>query len=262
MTQIHPSSIISDGAKIGKNVSIGAFCTIGKDSVIGDNCRIHSHVVIEGMTTIGNECEIFPFAAVGTPPQDLKYGGEKSRLVIGDRCTIRENATIHTGTADDAMETRVGNDCLIMVAAHIAHDCIVGNNVIMANNATLGGHVKVGDGAIIGGLSAVHQFVRIGKGAIIGGMSGVEADVLPYALIKGDRASLAGLNLIGLERSGIKRAQVRDIQKLYNQIFASNDTLNDRIEKAKLDFSGDVIAQEILAFASERSKFSICKPKA
>lgn len=260
MTDIHPTAIIAKGAQIGAGVHIGPYCIIGPHVVLGDGCTLHAHVVIEGHTTLGAACEVYPFAVLGTAPQDLKYAGEPSRLVIGARCRIREHATLHPGTAGDKMETRVGADCLLMVGCHVAHDCVIGDRVIMANNATLGGHVEVGDGAIIGGLSAVHQFVRIGAGAIIGGMSGVEADVLPYARVKGERAHVAGLNLIGLERRGIDRDRIRALTRLYAQIFEGHGTLESRLDAAQSIFADDPLATEVIAFARTRTRFPLCRP--
>ena len=198
MTDIHPTAIVDPAASLGDDVAIGPYCIVGGDAVLGDRVRLHSHVVIGGKTDIGAQTEIFPFASIGLVPQDLKYSGEESTLVIGCRNRIREYATMNPGTADGGMVTRVGDDCLFMVSAHVAHDCIVGNNFILANNATLGGHVVVGDYAILGGLTAVHQFVRIGRHAIIGGMTGVENDVIPYGTVVGDRGQLTGLNIIGV----------------------------------------------------------------
>ena len=201
--KIHPSAVVSSKAQIGDNVEIGPFCVVGDDVKIGEGTILKSHVVVEGDTVIGKNNIIFPFASIGLEPQDLKFKGEKSRVEIGDNNKIREHVTIHLGTQDGAMVTKIGSNCLLMVGVHIAHDCVVGNHVIFANNATLAGHVEVGDHVVIGGLSAVHQFVRIGAGAMIGGMSGVESDVFPNGLVMGERASLAGLNLVGLKRREI-----------------------------------------------------------
>lgn len=259
-TDIHPTAIIHPGAALGPGVRVGPYCVVGPHVTLGAGCVLHSHVVVDGHTDLGQGCEVFPFAALGTPPQDLKYAGEPSRLTIGPRTRVREHATVHPGTAGDRMETRVGAGCLLMVACHVAHDCVLGDGVILANNATLGGHVTVGDGAIIGGLAAVHQFVRIGSGAIIGGMSGVEADVLPHARVKGERARLAGLNLVGLERRGAGRAAIRSLQRLYDHIFADEGTLESRLSEAEGLFAGDPVAAEVIAFARARSRFALCAP--
>lgn len=257
---IHSSAIISEKAEIGDNVSIGAYCVIGDNVKIASNCEIKPHVVIEGDTSIGENTVIFPFASIGLIPQDLKFKGEKSTLVIGSNCTIREHVTINPGTETGVMETRIGNNCLLMVGVHVAHDCVVGNNVIMANNATLAGHVQVGDNAIIGGLSAVHQFIRIGENAMIGGMSGVEADVIPFGLVKGERAFLAGLNIIGMERKGIDRSEIRTVQKAFSLLFSEEGNHEDRLEKLSREYSGNALIEKILGFAKEKTGFPLCRP--
>lgn len=257
---IHPTAIIEDGAKIADNVQIGPYCVIGPDVSLAEGVTLKSHVVVDGLTQIGAGTTVYPFASLGTPPQDLKYAGEKSSLIIGANNTIREHVTMNPGTKDGSMETRVGDNCLFMMATHVAHDCVIGNNVIMANNATLGGHVTVGDNAIIGGLAAVHQFVRIGNNAIIGGMSGVESDVIPYGRVKGERAALAGLNLIGLERRGYDKAQIKTMQKAFQALFSGEGTLEQRIETVASDFASEDTVMDIIAFARQKTKFALCQP--
>lgn len=258
---IHPLAVIEPGAIIGENVEIGPFCVIGPRVRLGAGVKIASHVVIGGGTEIGEKCTIHAFASIGGAPQDLKYAGEDSRLIIGRNNTIREYVTMNPGTKDGGMETRVGDNGLFMVGAHVAHDCRVGDNVIMANNATLAGHVHVGDFAIIGGLSAVHQFVRIGDHAIIGGMSGVENDVIPYGRVKGERAFLAGLNLIGLERRGFDKDAIRALQRAFNQLFGEEGTLDQRIETVSQDYAGDETIMKIVEFAKAKTKFPLCQPQ-
>ncbi len=259
---IHPTAIIHDQAKIGCHVYIGPYCIIGENVVLSDHCRLHAHVVVDGYTEIGEGTEIFPFASIGTAPQDLKYKGEASRLIIGKRNKIREHVTMNPGTQDDNMVTRVGDDCLFMMGSHVAHDCIVGNHVILANNATLAGHVKVGDRVIIGGLSAVRQFARIGKGAIIGGMTGVENDVIPYGLVMGERGSLAGLNLVGLQRSGLTSQQINDLRAVFKTLFQSDEgVLNQRLEKVANDYQDNDLVNEIVEFVKNKNKLAICQPK-
>lgn len=258
--KIHPTAIIETGAVIAEDVEIGPFCVIGPRVSLGAGVKIKSHVVIEGRTEIGAGCVIHPFASLGGAPQDLKYAGEDSRLVIGKNNTIREYVTMNPGTKDGGMETIVGDNGLFMVGVHVAHDCRVGNNVIMANNATIAGHVHVGDYAIIGGLSAVHQFIRIGDHAIIGGMSGVENDVIPYGRVKGERAFLAGLNLIGLERRGFGKDDVRTLQRAFNQLFGDEGTLEQRIEAVSQDYAGDETVMKIVEFAKAKTKFPLCQP--
>ena len=220
MTGVHPTAIVEDGAKLGKDVDIGPYCIVGANVSLGDGVRLHSHVVVGGRTTVGDSTEIFPFASIGLAPQDLKYAGEESELIVGARVRVREHVTMNPGTSGGGMLTRVGDDCLFMVGSHVAHDCIVGNNVILANNATLAGHVEVGDFAIIGGLSAVHQFVRIGAHAMIGGMSGVEHDLIPYGSAMGERARLRGLNLVGLQRRDFTRDDITNLRTAYRILFA------------------------------------------
>jgi len=263
--QIHPTAIIADSVKLGDNVTIGAYCVVDGNVEIGDGTRLISHVSISGNTKIGKNCQIFPFASLGHIPQDLKYHGEASSLIIGDNNTIREHVTMNGGTEGGGMETSVGNGCLFMVGAHVAHDCKVGNSVILANNATLAGHVEVGDFSIIGGLAAVHQFVRIGAHAVVGGMSGVEHDVIPYGSVMGERANLAGLNLVGLKRRGFDRDAIHALRNAYKMIFEdageNGETLASRAQKAKESYKDFAAVMEILGFMDNKSHRSLCVPK-
>lgn len=257
---IHPTAIIEEGATIAPDVAIGPYCVIGANVTLESGVTLKPHVVIEGHTHVGEGTTIYPFASIGSAPQDLKYAGENSTLTIGKNNTIREHVTINPGTESGGMKTVIGDNNLFMMASHVAHDCIIGSNVIMANNATLGGHVEVGDHAIIGGLAAVHQFVRIGTHAIIGGMSGVESDVIPYGRVKGDRAWLAGLNLIGLERRGFSKDEIRNLQKAFKQLFGDEGTMEERIEAVSSGFDSDATVAAIIAFAKQKSKFPLCQP--
>lgn len=257
---IHPSAIIETGATIGANVSIGAFSVIGPNVTLHDGVTIHSHVSISGKTTIGAGTSVYPFASLGSPPQDLKYHGEQSELIIGNNNVIREHVTMNPGTEGGGMKTTVGDNGLYMVGVHVAHDCCIGNHVIMANNATLAGHVTVGDYAVIGGLSAAHQFIRIGAFAVIGGMSGVENDVIPFGRVKGERAHLAGLNLVGLERGGFNKEQVRNLQRAFNQLFGDEGTFDQRIESVATDFADDKAVMDIIEFARGKTRFPLCQP--
>ena len=259
--QIHPTAVIEEGASLSNTVTIGPYCVIGKDVTLGDGVALRAHVNIEGVTTIGAGTKIFPFASLGTSPQDLKYAGEKTELLIGKNNTIREHVTMNPGTDHGNKKTVIGDNGLFMMGAHVAHDCVIGNNVIMANNATLAGHVTVGDFAVLGGLSAVHQFVRIGAHAIIGGMSGVENDVIPYGRVKGERAFLAGLNLIGLERRGFSKDEIRQLQRAFNQVFGNEGTLEQRIDIAATDFANDNLIMSIIEFARAKSNFPLCQPR-
>ena len=258
---IHSTAFVSESAKIGKNVKIGAYCVIGDNVEIADNVEIMSHVCVEGYTFVGEGTKIFPFAAIGFQPQDLKFRGEKSRLIIGKNNSIREYVTMHPGTEGGAMETVVGDNNLFMIGVHIAHDCVVGSNVIMGNNATLGGHVKIGDKVIIGGMSAVHQWVRVGSHAIIGGMSGVERDVIPYGSVKGERAKLYGINIIGLQRAEEERSEIKAVRNAYDMIFSGENTLFDNLKAAEEKFADSRCVKEISDFMRQETDRSFCLPK-
>lgn len=261
MSNIHPTAIVEDGASIAENVKIGPYCVIGADVTLDAGVVLHSHVCVAGRTHIGEGTQVFPFASIGHPPQDLKFEGEKSELIIGKNNMIREHVTMNPGTKGGGLMTRVGDNCLFMMASHVAHDCMVGNHVILANNATLAGHVHVGDHAIIGGLSAVHQFVRIGKHAMIGGMSGVEKDVIPYGSVMGERADLAGLNLIGLKRRNIDRDSIHALRSAYKELFEAHDgILSERIRIVREQYSATEV-QELLDFMETDSGRSFCTPK-
>lgn len=257
---IHPTAIVEPGAQLGTGVRIGAYSIIGAHVVLGDNVVIHPHVVVSGHTNIGAGTQIYPFSSIGSAPQDLKYHGEESRLIIGAGNVIREHVTMNPGTESGGMETIVGDGGLFMVGVHIAHDCRVGNNVILANQATLAGHVVLGDHVVIGGLSAVHQWIRIGEHAMIGGMTGVENDVIPYGRVKGERGFLAGLNLIGLERRGFSKDQIRILQKAYNHLFADQGTLEERLEKVAHDYAAEKLVQDLIEFARGKTRFPLCQP--
>ena len=261
MPQIHPTAIVASGARLADDVVIGPYCVIGEDVALGAGVRLAAHVVIDGRTTIGEGTRIFPFASIGLEPQDLKYQGEASSLVIGRHNTIREYVTINPGTAGGGMVTRVGDDCLLMVGVHIAHDCQIDDHVIMANNATLAGHVVIEQYARLGGLCAVHQFVRIGRHAMIGGMSGVERDVIPYGQVMGDRARLYGLNIVGMQRHGFSRDDIQGLRSAYQFLFSADGTLNDRVNETAERFGGIGPVDDIIAFIRADSSRAICQPK-
>ena len=261
MADIHPTAIIDAAAQIGAGVGIGPYCVIGPHVKLEDGVRLIAHVVVDGRTRIGKDTVVYPFASLGLPPQDLKYKGEPSRLDIGARNTIREHVTMNPGTEGGGMLTRVGDDCLFMVGAHVAHDCQIGDHVILANNATLAGHVAVGAYAIIGGLAAVHQFVRIGEHAMIGGMSGVENDVIPYGMVKGDRAHLAGLNLVGLERRGFGREDIRALRSAYRMLFANEGTMAERLEEVAELYKDKAHIESVVDFIRTRASRALCQPK-
>lgn len=261
MTDIHPSSIIDPAARLGSGVKIGPFCTVGPDVCLGDSVVLHSHVVVGGHTVIGARTEVFPFASIGLAPQDLKFSGEVSRLEIGSENRIREYVTMNPGTQGGGLVTRVGNNGLFMVGSHVAHDCMVGNNVILANNATLAGHVELGDFAIVGGLAAVHQFVRIGHHAMIGGMSGVEFDVIPFGAVTGERASLSGLNIVGLRRWGYERDVINEMRAAYRDLFEGGGVIQDRLAKVTQTYEGNEAVHQILDFVNAESNRGLTKPK-
>lgn len=261
MSEIHPTAIIADGAKIGDNVSIGPYSMVGSDVELDDGVELVSHVVVAGHTRIGANTRIFPFASIGHQPQDLKYNGEASNLTIGCNNVIREYVTMNPGTEGGGMVTRIGNNCLFMVAAHVAHDCQIADNVILVNNATLAGHVTIEEWAIIGGLSAVHQFVRIGKHAMVGGKTGVAEDVIPYGSVIGNRACLSGLNIIGLKRRDFSREDIQNLRKAYRLIFAEEGTFAERILDVAELFPDNEPVQDIINFINAESSRAICQPK-
>lgn len=228
---IHPSAVIEHGASLGAGCVIGPFAVIGPEVVLGDGVEVKSHAVITGETVIGADSVIFPFACVGEVPQDLKYAGERTRLVIGARARIREGATLNAGTAGGGGVTRVGDDCLFMTGAHVGHDAQVGDRVVLANQAALAGHCVVGDDVIIGGLSGVHQHVRIGQGAIIGAVTMVTKDVIPHGLVQAPRGRLEGLNLVGLKRRGATRADISALRAAYQALASGEGPFMDRARR-------------------------------
>lgn len=260
MTNIHPTALIADNAEIGKDVKIGPYSIVGSDVKLGDGVELLSHVVVEGITTVGSNTKIFPFASIGHQPQDLKYGGEPSRLEVGCNNVIREHVTMNPGTEGGGMLTSVGNNCLFMMGAHVAHDCRIKDNVILVNNATLGGHVEIDEWAIIGGLSAIHQFVRIGRHAMIGGMSGIENDVIPYGSVIGNRARLQGLNVVGLKRRDFDRETIHALRNAYRLLFAPEGTMAERLEDVAEMMSDIEPVMEIVDFIRADSSRSICQP--
>jgi UDP-N-acetylglucosamine acyltransferase len=256
---IHKTSIIDKDAKISKNVKIGPYSVIGPNVQIDENVEIHSHVNISGNTKIGSETKIFPFASIGTAPQDLKFKGENSSLTIGKKNTIREYVTINPGTEAGGGKTIVGDNCLFMISSHIAHDCKVGNNVIIANNVPLGGHAIIEDSVIIGGNSAVQQFTRIGRLAMIGGMTGVLKDVIPFGLSFGNRNYLKGLNLIGLRRYKYENKTIIELNEAYKKIFSTNN-LHDNLNNINGEFKDNQLVKEVTDFISKDKKRPICSP--
>jgi UDP-N-acetylglucosamine acyltransferase len=251
---IHPTAIISPNAKLGRDCHVGPYSVIGDEVTLGDSVRIESHCVVEGLTEIGDETHVFPFVSIGLASQDLKYRGEPSRTRIGRRNRIREFVTIHRGTGAGGMLTSIGDDCLIMAQAHVAHDCRVGNGVIMSNAATLGGHVEVFDGANIGAYSGVHQFCRVGREAYIGGYSVVANDALPYALTVGNRASCFGLNHVGMRRRGYPKEIIDTLHHAFRLLLSSKLNTTQAIERIRAEIDDSPEVEELLRFieTSER----------
>jgi len=256
---IHSTAIIDSKAKIFENVKIGPYCVIGPNVEVGNDTVIQAHVNISGNTIIGKGNNFYPFASIGNDPQDLKYNGEETKLIIGNKNTIREYVTINTGTVGGGGKTKVGDNCLFMISSHIAHDCNVGNNVVIANNVPLGGHARIGDGVIIGGNSAVQQFTRIGKMAMIGGMTGVLNDVIPYGLSIGNRNYLQGLNLIGLRRKDLPNKEILSLSEAYKEIFKT-EKLTDNLSKLNGLFKKNSLVNDVIEFINEDKKRPICTP--
>jgi len=259
---IHPSAIVAPGAAIGQGVRIGPWCTVGPEVVIGDGAELVSHVVIDGRTRLGEGVKLWPFATVGLAPQDLKYKGEPTQTEVGARTQVREHVTIHRGTVTGTGITRVGPDCLLMAVVHVAHDCDIGAGVIVANNVVMGGHVSIGDGAVIGGAAALHQFVRIGRGAMIGGVSGVEADVIPFGAVIGNRARLTGLNVIGLKRRGVEKARVHILRAAFRKLFLGDRVFADRVANVRTEYGAEPLVDEMLAFVQAPSKRGLIRSAA
>jgi UDP-N-acetylglucosamine acyltransferase len=260
MTEIHPTALVADGAEIGTDVKIGPYCIVGDAVKLGDGVELISHAIVQGITSVGSNTRIFPFASIGHQPQDLKYSGEPSRLEIGCNNVIREHVTMNPGTEGGGMLTSVGNNCLFMMGTHVAHDCHIKDHVILVNNATLGGHVNIDEWAIIGGLSAIHQFVRIGRHSMIGGMSGIENDVIPYGSVIGNRARLQGLNVVGLKRRDFDRETIHGLRSAYRLMFAPEGTLAERLDDVAEMMSDIEPVMEIVDFIRADSSRSICQP--
>ena len=255
---IHSTAIIDSKAKISEKVHIGPYCVIGPNVEINENTEIQSHVNISGHTKIGKGNKIYPFVSINDP-QDLKYNGEPTNLVIGDNNKIREYVTINPGTVGGGGKTVIGNNCLFMVSSHVAHDCLLGNNIIIANNVAIAGHAIIDDHVIIGGNSAVQQFTRIGKMAMIGGMTGVLHDVIPYGLSTGNRNSLQGLNLIGLRRANFDNKDILGLSDAYKEIFATKN-LTENLNKLNGLFKDNPLVKDVIEFIIKNKKRSICTP--
>lgn len=261
MAKIDPTARVADGAKLGADVYVGPFCAIGPEVTIGDGSRLVSHVSIQGHTEIGEGAKIQPFASLGGPPQSVHYKGEPARLVIGKNCDIREGVSMNIGTAGGRMETRIGDNCMFMLGAHVAHDCIVGNNVIFANNATLGGHVEVGDHTFLGGLCAIHQNTRIGEQVMVAGVVGVRHDIIPFGATD-TQGDLGGLNLVGLKRRGFSRETIHKLRAAYRNLFFGSGALAARVDAADKQYGDDPVVQKVIAFIRSAGKRRISTPSA
>jgi UDP-N-acetylglucosamine acyltransferase len=260
MSTIDPTARIEDGAVIGEGTTVGPYCIVGPNVVIGANCKLTAHVSVAGHTTIAAGCVIYPFAALGGPPQDLSYRGEPTRLEIGEGCTIREGVTMSVGTIKGGGITRVGARGYFMNNSHVGHDCVVGNDVIFATSATLGGHCEIGDFVYIGGLSAVHQFTRIGPQVMVGGVCGVRRDVIPFGLVKGQHASLDGLNIIGMKRRRFTRERLATLRSFYQKLFHGPGIFAERLSMVQSLAAEDAAIAEILTFIGDGNHRALCLP--
>lgn len=255
---IHSTAIVDPGASIHPTAVIGPYAVIGDEVTLGAGTRVQHHASVLGPAVLGRDNHLFPFASLGTAPQDLGYKDEPTRLEVGDRNVFREFVTVNRGTVKGGGITRIGNDCYFMSYAHVAHDCYVGNDVIMANSATLGGHISIGDKAILGGLVAVHQFARIGRLSMIGGVSGVAKDVPPFMIASGERAKLYSLNLVGLRRNGFTPDQITQLKRAYRLLFRSRLTLKEAMERVAEELRGAEEIEELLDFIRASSR-GICR---
>ena len=259
MQTIHPTAIIDAAAQLGSGVTIGAYSVVGPHVTLGDGVKLHSHVVIDGYTTVGAGCEVWPFAVLGATPQHTRYAGEPSELHIGANCVIREHVTMHPGTAIGAMQTIVGNNGLFFAGAHVAHDCVVGDHVIFANNAALGGHVEIGDHVMLGGFAAVQQWCRVGAHAMVGAHSLVDADVMPFTIAAGNRATLSGINVIGLERRGFSPEIIAGLRDLFRNLIRGNGLFATRLAAVQERFSGTAEYDAVFEFIKTAGRNGVCQ---
>ena len=259
-TTIHPTAVVEPGAQLGAGVTIGPFCYVSSEAVIGDRVDLVSHVSIIAATTLGQDCKVYPMATLGAPPQNAKHKGGRTTLVIGRNCTIRESVTMHRGTDTSRGETLVGDNGNFLAYSHVAHDCVVGRNVTLANLATLGGHAEIGDFVGMGGFSAVHQMCRIGHHAFIAGSAMVVGDVIPYGMAVGDRAALRGLNVIGMKRSGLARAEILAARKAYQMIFDRARPMSENLAQVALEYADSAVVLDIVSFLRDRGKRHFAVP--
>jgi UDP-N-acetylglucosamine acyltransferase len=258
---IDPTARVAAGARIGESVEIGPYCLVGPQVELQRGVRLIAHVNVTGVTTIGEDTVVYPFSSLGTPPQSVHYRGGPTKLVIGAKCDLRESVTMNTGTEAGTGITRVGDRCSFMVGCHVGHDCHVGDDVTFANNVVLGGHVSVDDHTFLGGHVAIHQFVRIGEGVMMAGMSAARDDIIPFGFALGQTGALVGLNIVGLRRRGITRAQMHSLRRAYRSLFFVEGRLGDRIEAVARDFAEDPLVGKIVAFARAGGKRPLMRPR-
>ncbi len=261
MTEVHKTAIVDASAELAPGVVVGPYSVVGPRVRLEEGVKLHSHVVVAGKTSVGPRTEIFPFASIGQPPQDLKYEGEESELIVGSDNMIREHVTMNSGTEGGGLITKVGNKCAFLTGCHVGHDTLVGDNVVLSNNVMLAGHCFIEDFVIVSGGAGVHQFTRIGKHSFIGGMSGVENDVIPYGMVLGNRARLAGLNIIGMKRRGFERDQIHALRAAYRMLFAEEGTLRERVEDVAALFTEQQDVMDIIDFIKAETSRSICMPR-
>jgi UDP-N-acetylglucosamine acyltransferase len=257
---IDPTARVADGARIGEGVEIGPYCLVGPQVELKSGVRLLAHINVTGATTIGEGTVVYPFSSLGTPPQSVHYRGGTTRLVIGPRCELRESVTMSTGTEDGGGVTRIGERCFFMVGCHIGHDCQVGDAVTFANNVVLGGHVSVGDHTFLGGQVAVHQYVRVGEGAMVAGLSGLTADLIPFGYALGQIADLVGLNVVGLQRRGVKRAEMHRLRRAYRALFLGEGVFTDRLDAVAREFANDPSVDKIIAFIRAGGERPLMQP--
>jgi len=260
VAKIDPTARVENTAGLADDVEIGPYCILGPDVVLGAGVKLHGHVNIQGATTIGARTQVFPFASLGTPPQSVHYKGERTELVIGEDCLIREHVTANTGTASGRGVTRIGNGVMLMVGAHVGHDCIVGDKVVFANNATLAGHVVVGELTFLGGLCAVHQFTRIGPQCMISGLTGVREDVIPFGNVLGQAGKLVGLNVVGMKRRGYTKAQIHEARAVYRDLFFGTEPFDERLVRVRDLKETSPFAAAVIAFIDQDRSRPLCHP--
>jgi UDP-N-acetylglucosamine acyltransferase len=261
MSLIHPTAIVEDGARLGADVTVGAFSIVGRDVTLGDGVTLDAHVMIRGRTTVGPRTRIATFVVIGGEAQDLSYKGEDTSVVIGSDCVIREHVTVHRGTARGGGTTTIGSHCFLMIGCHVAHDCLLGDHVILTNQATLGGHTQIGEYAILGGLVGVQQRSRIGAHAFVGGLTGISRDIVPFVMATGRFARVAGINVVGLKRRGYDKGSLHALHQAYQLFFSAEGTRAERLAKATAEFGGNAAVDQFLAFIRASGNRPLALPR-